>query len=107
MRRASAHCCSRDFRVGAQVHYGGPQGCRCHRSDFPSCMDGNREREQLDAEARALKATLMRYMSEAMLEDQGLGKLSAELTKLVQASQRHAAESTARSEQKVQALAAT
>jgi hypothetical protein len=70
-------------------------------------MDGNRELEQLDAEARALKATLMRYMSEAMLEDQGLSKLSAELTKIVQASQRHSAESTARSDQKVQGLAGT
>jgi len=68
-------------------------------------MDGNRELEQLDTEARALKATLMRYMSEAMLEDHGLGKLSAELTKIVQGSQRHSAESTARGEQKVQALA--
>ena len=70
-------------------------------------MDGNRELEQLDAEARALKATLMRYMSEALIEDQGLNKLTAELTKIVQASQRHAAESAARAEQKLQALTTT
>lgn len=66
-------------------------------------MDGNRELEQLDAQARALKATLLRYLSESMLEDQGLGKLSAELTKIVQAAQRHSAEVSARSEQKVAA----
>ena len=70
-------------------------------------MDGNRELEQLDAEARALKATLMRYMSEALIEDQGLNKLTAELTKIVQASQRHATESAARAEQKIQALTTT
>jgi hypothetical protein len=70
-------------------------------------MDGNRELEQLDAEARALKATLMRYMSEALIEDQGLNKLTAELTKIVQASQRLAADSAARSEQKIQALTTT
>jgi hypothetical protein len=70
-------------------------------------MDGNRELEQLDAEARALKATLMRYMSEALIEDQGLNKLTAELTRIVQASQRHATEAAARTEQKIQALATT
>jgi hypothetical protein len=70
-------------------------------------MDGNRELEQLDAEARALKATLMRYMSEALIEDQGLNKLTAELTKIVQTSQRHATESAARAEQKLQALTTT
>jgi hypothetical protein len=70
-------------------------------------MDGNRELEQLDAEARALKATLMRYMSEGLIEDQGLNKLTAELTKIVQSSQRHATESAARAEQKIQALTTT
>ncbi len=70
-------------------------------------MEGNRELEQLDAEARALKATLMRYLSEALLEDPGLGKLTAELTRITQASQRHSVEATARAEQKIQALAAS
>jgi hypothetical protein len=70
-------------------------------------MDGNRELEQLDAEARALKATLMRYMSEALIEDQGLNKLTAELTKIVQASQRHAVDAATRAEQRMQALSTT
>jgi hypothetical protein len=49
----------------------------------------------------------MRYLSEALIEDQGLNKLTAELTRIVQTSQRHSAESTARAEQKLQALGST